>query len=235
MVRALRSACCIAMILAGVAFAAPRSSAQTKAPAKKAASPPAKTTAVRTEPAAVECPAPLGAGVTTQRAFCDILAGRDATHGVIIKLPPHQGEATVRFALHNRHTYSEEQTRAGRAYAQYTATVFVATLKGEVLTRVGVQSTFRAESDLFDRIGGGAGATGLKAVAPVGMEEVRVTVPKEVTEVSLVGEKLTVERLGGRDVFTSAGRPVAIVSSPEVEYKPVPPKPARKPTTKRKR
>ena len=48
------------------------------------------------------------------------LAGRDPAEGVLITIPPHRDEATVlTFNLHNRHTYSEQDVKAGRAYSRY--------------------------------------------------------------------------------------------------------------------
>ena len=46
-----------------------------------------------------------------------------------------------------------------------------------------VRSEFRTEKDLVERIGGGAGPGGVKAVAPTGAEPVVLTVPEDVTEV----------------------------------------------------
>ena len=57
------------------------------------------------------CPTPLGAGVKTKLAFCDVMSGRDPAAGVLITLPPHRGPVTLTFDLHNRHTYSEEQVQ----------------------------------------------------------------------------------------------------------------------------
>src|SRR5207244_9143395 len=112
------------------------------------------------------CPTPLGVGLTSKQPYCDVLAGRDPAAGIIIRLPPHKGPVTLTFDLHNRHTYSEEQTRANRAYARYTATTGVLTSDNTLVSRAVVQSEFRKASDLIDRIGGGAGPGGVKDVAP---------------------------------------------------------------------
>jgi hypothetical protein len=212
--------------------------AQTaKRPAPKSSS--KKTTpaapATKTEPAVVTCPAQLGEGVRTKRAFCDVLTGRNTAEGVRIAIPPHKGAAVLTFDLHNRHTYSEEQTRAGKAFAEYTSTIGVLLPDGTLITRAAVKSAFRTPADLVDRVGGGAGPGGVKAVAPVGSEPIRVEVAAEVKEVVLLGERLVIERADGRDSFTSAGRPVAIVSSVQVEYRPAAAKPAAKaPASKKK-
>jgi hypothetical protein len=41
--------------------------------------------------------------------------------------------------------------------------------------------------------------------------------------VSLLGEKLTVERVDGSATYTQAGRPIAVISNVALEYKPGPP------------
>ena len=56
------------------------------------------------------------------------------------------------------------------AFRQYTATVGVLTMDNTLIDRAIIQSDFRAASDLFDRIEGGAGPGGVKAVAPAGDE-----------------------------------------------------------------
>ncbi len=172
------------------------------------------------EPAQVACPSLLGRGLETGRRFCDVLTGRDPAGGIVITIPRHRGEATLTFDLSNRHTYSEDQVRAGRAFARYTATIGVLTSDSTLLSRGVVQSEFRVVDDLVDRVDGGAGPGGVKAVAPVGLERISVTVPANVTEVSILGEVLEVIRIDGQDVFRSPGRPIAIVSNIEVDYRP---------------
>src|SRR4051812_36731721 len=140
-----------------------------KPPAKPAAPGPAKTTTPETK-----CPSLLGMGVKTIRSFCDVPAGRDPAQGVVVSLPPHTGPATLSFDLHARHTYSEAQTRGGRGYSRYRAIIGILTMKGELISRGVVEAEFRSANDLFDRIGGGAGPGGLKAVAPAGQEKLFV-------------------------------------------------------------
>ena len=48
------------------------------------------------------------------------------------------------------------------------------------------------------------------------------------TQVSILGEKLSVVRPDGTDSFTSAGRPVATISNVMIEYRPAPVRPAPK-------
>lgn len=178
-----------------------------------------KPPAMKTEPAKVQCRESLGAGVRTKASYCFVLAGRDPAEGVVITIPSHSGPATLLFDLHNRHTYSEEDVKAGRGFASYTAVIGVLTMKGELLGRGAVTSEFRTAKDLHERIGGGAGPGGVKAVAPIGAETVMTTIPAGVTQVSLLGEILDSLTAIGRE-SASPGRPVAIVSNVRVEYRP---------------
>jgi hypothetical protein len=173
----------------------------------------------KTEPAKVQCRESLGSGVRTQASYCFVLAGRDPAEGVLVTIPSHTGPARLTFDLHNRHTYSEEDVKSGRGFAAYTAVIGVLTMKGDLLGRGAVRSEFRKAADLFERIGGGAGPGGVKAVAPIGNETVVVEIPAGVTQVSLLGEMLEALTAIGRE-SASPGRPVAIVSNVRVEYRP---------------
>jgi hypothetical protein len=197
--------------------------AQVRRPTAK----PTAGSALRTEPADISCNATLGTGVRTGRTFCDVLSGREASGGIIVQLPKHTGPATLYFDLHNRHTYSAEQEKAGRAYTRYTATIGVLTLENTLLTRAVIQSEFRKEADLFDRITA-SGTAGMKAVAPTGVESIAIDIPADIDRVSILGEKLATSRLDGDALYTAPGRPVAVISQVVVEYKPAPP-PPRKP------
>lgn len=208
-------------LVLGLALSPALVGAQTARPSTRKPVAPARR--VTTAPADVTCPSPLGAGVKSKRAFCDVLTGRDPAQGVIIKLPPHRGLLTLTFDLHNRHTYSEEEVRAKKGFAAYTATIGVLTLDNTLLTRSVVAGEFRRAEDLFDRIGGGAGPGGVKAVAPVGSEPISVDIPADVAEVSLLGEKLSIVRGDGIPAnYSAPGRPIAIISNAVVEYTPAP-------------
>ncbi len=205
--------------------------AQTrKTPPKKA---PAKTApAKKPAPAAplariqvdLKCPSELGVGVTTTRRFCDVLTGREPKEGILIGIPPHRGPLTLSFELHNRHTYSAELIRTKQAYRKYTATIGVLSMDNTLVDRAVVQNEFRTEKDLFDRIAGGVGPGGMKAVAPTGDEFITMELPEDIEEqVSILGEKLTVTRPdGGVDNFNAAGRPIATISNVMLEYRPGP-------------
>jgi hypothetical protein len=188
-----------------------------RTPARKPATP----APPKVEPAQLKCPEQLGTGVKTKASYCFVLAGREPEQGVIVTIPPHVGPATLRFSLHNRHTYSDEAIRAGRGYAKYTAVVAVLTTKGELLDRGAVQSEFRSASDLHERISGGAGPGGVKAVAPIGHEEITIAIPAGVNEVSILGEVLDATTAAGRETATP-GRTVAVISNVRVEFRPAP-------------
>jgi hypothetical protein len=185
--------------------------------------------------AAISCPSELGVGIKTKRRFCDVLTGRDPKEGVIVTVPPHRGPVTLSFDLHNRHMYSEELIKAKKAFRQYTATIGVLTMDNTLIDRAVIQSEFRSAADLVDRIGGGAGPAGVKAVAPTGTESVTIELPEDSgEEVSILGEVLRVRRPDGDDNFTAAGRPIATVSNVTLEYRPAPPPraPAKAPAKK---
>jgi hypothetical protein len=199
--------------------------AQTRRP--PAPRKPAAPLPPRKEAPEIVCPTPLGIGVNTKLEFCDVMSERDPTAGVIVKFPEHKGPLTLTFDLHNRHTYSEEQVRVNRAYSRYTASVGVLTMDNTLLTRAVVQNEFRKVTDFVDRVGGGAGPAGIKAVGPTGTESISVVIPESEPQVSILGEKVTVERLDGTATYSSPGRPVAIISNVMIEYRPAPPpKPA---------
>ncbi|MDO8834572.1 MAG: hypothetical protein Q7V01_03205, partial [Vicinamibacterales bacterium] len=139
-----------------------------------------------------------------------------------MKLPPHKGPAVLVFDLHNRQVFSEDLIKARRSYALTTATIGVLTMDNTLVERAVVQNEFRTAADLFDRIGGGAGPGGLKAVAPSGLESIRITIPEGVDEVCILGEKLQVRRIEGTETFTAPGRPIALISNVMVEYQPAP-------------
>src|SRR5204863_8110538 len=164
-----------------------------------------------------------GVGVKTKIAFCEINTGRDPAAGVIIKLPPHRGPLTLSFNLHNRHLYTEEQVKAKRGFARYTATIGVLTMDNTLIGRAVVESEFRTAADLVDRVGGGAGPGGAKAVAPTGTESIVIPIPEGEEQVTLLGEKLMVDRIDGSASYTQAGRPIAVVSNFALEYRPGPP------------
>jgi hypothetical protein len=214
----VRRVIALVLVMAPLATA----SGQTRKPPRKpvALPPPAPLTKVVPD---IACPTPLGIGITTKLAFCDVMTGRDPSAGVLITIPPHKGPVTLTFDLHNRHMYSDEQMKAHRADARYTATVGVLTMDNTLISRAVVQNEFRKATDLVDRIGGGAGPGGVKAVAPTGVEPISITIPESEDQVSILGEKLTYERIDGSATYTSPGRPVAIISNVMVEYRPAPP------------
>jgi len=180
--------------------------------------------ALRTEPATLMCPSVLGQGDATGRTFCDVQIGRDPAAGVLIPLPPHRGDLVLSFDLHNRHLYSEDQIQAGRGFRRYTATIGVLTSDNTLISRAIVQSEFRTAMDLFDRVLGGSGPGGLKAVAPTGFEPIAITIGGPFAgeqSVSLLGEHLRESGPDGTSqLWTVEGRPIAVVSRVTLQYRP---------------
>lgn len=215
--RRLATLLVVVAVAAAVPVAAQRGRGTTQKPTAK---PKPKPTPVQVAPV-VSCPEQLGTGARTHASFCFVLAGRDPAKGVLIAIPPHT-DATLSFDLHNRHSYSEEEVKAGRGFAKYTAVIGVLTMTGELLGRGAVEMEFRSSRDLYDRITGGAGPGGVKAVAPLGREQVSITIPPNVDQVSLLGEVLEATTSAGREV-AAPGRPVAIVSNVQLTYIPGPP------------
>ena len=206
------------IVLLAALLAAPVAFAQ----ARRGATPP--STAMLTEPAKVNCPQVLGQGVQTTRSFCDVAITRDPAEGVIIQLPSHTGAVTLTFDLHNRHTYSEELAKTSRGYRRYTAMIGLLASDNTPLGRAVVHSEFRTAKDLFDRISGGTGPGGVKAVAPTGVEPVTIVIPADepTDSISIVGLRLTESRIDGSDPFVTSGRPIAIVSNVMLQYRPAP-------------
>jgi hypothetical protein len=217
----------------GVQALSAQAAQTTKPPATKKPAPraPARRSTAKplplvTEPALFECPMSLGQGARDDVAYCDVSIGREPSAGIVINFPPHQGPVTLSFDLHNRHTYSEEQIKNNRAYHRYTASIGVLALDNTLLSRFFVQNEFRTAADLVDRIRGGSGPGGLKAVAPTGSEHIVIEVEEAEMGVSILGEKLGVVRVDGTDNFSAPGRPIAVISNVMLEYRPSPAKPA---------
>jgi len=217
----------LTLALAAAVVAAPASAQSRRRPAAKKPTRPAAAPALKTSTPEVKCPSLIGMGVKTIRSFCDVPAGTDPQQGIVVTIPPHSGTATLSFDLHARHTYSEELTKSGKGYSRYRAIIGVLTMKSDLLTRAAVEAEFRTAADLFDRIGGGAGPGGVKAVAPVGREQVLVTIPADVDQVSVLGETLDAITPAGHETVVLPGRPVAVISNVLVEYRPAPPKKKR--------
>jgi hypothetical protein len=218
----------VAALFMAALVIAPASAQHKKAPAKKKAPAPASP-ATKTATPETRCPSLIGMGVKTVRSFCDVPAGRDPEQGIVLTLPPHAGTGTLTFDLHARHLYSEDEMKGGKAYSRYRVVIGALTMKGDLLGRGAVEAEFRTAADLFDRIGGGTGPGGLKAVAPAGRAQVIIDVPADVNQVSLLGETLDAVTPAGHETTVMPGRPVAVVRILLFEYRAAPPPKTRKP------
>ena len=212
----------VTFVLAVLLAATPSVAQKRKAPVAKKAPVAATKITTKTITPDVTCPSLIGMGVQTVRSFCDVPAGRDPQQGIVITLPPHAGSGTLTFDLHARHLYSEDEIKSGKAYARYRVVVGALAMNGTLLARGAIEAEFRTAADLFDRIGGGTGPGGLKAVAPAGREQVIVEVPANVNQVSLLGETLDAITPAGHETAVMPGRPVAVVSNILFEFKPGP-------------
>ena len=218
------------IVILGIAASAEAQARRTPQRRAPAPAPPMP----KTEPAMIACPEVLGQGVQTRRTFCDVLIGRDPASGILITLPPHGGPVTLTFDLHNRATYSDEEVKAHRAFRRFTATIGVLLLDNTLVSRAIVQNEYRGPGDLVDRITGGSGPGGVKAVAPSGTESVTMLIPEEADRVSVLGEKLTVLGPDGPATFTVSGRPMALISNVMVQYFPPKPAPVRRAPARRR-
>lgn len=163
-----------------------------------------------------QCPSDLGRGVKSKRAFCDIAASTDPGKGASMRIPPHSGASKLRFDLHNRFAVTGKTLPFARA----SALIGILNANGgAVIDRAAVVSELRAELDLFDRIVG-TGPGGTKTIAPGRPEAVTVTIPASVSAISIVGIRVGLTTKAGSEVFSSPGRPVAIVSNLRLEYTP---------------
>lgn len=171
----------------------------------------------------MQCPAILGNGVRTNKLFCEIPIGTGPRDGLRLSIPPHAGPATLHFVLHNRHALTADAGKdaaPGAGFAKYTATVRLVGPAGQVLGHAVVQSEVRTAADAVERIAGAGAPGAVKPVAPVGSEPIVLQIPADVTEVSVIGEKLSIERLGAA-TQGPPGQPIAIVSDVTVEYRPI--------------
>lgn len=165
------------------------------------------------------CAADLGPGVgNPKRHFCDVVITTSPERSIMVPIPPHTGTATLMFDLHNRFTVTGSPIEPGVAYVRHSAIVALVAPDGDVIARAGVRREFRTIQDLFDRIAGGAGAGGVKLVAPGQPQAVRAVIPTGVASVGIVGERVEVMNRAGQVVHDSPDRPVALVSNVRVEY-----------------
>lgn len=164
------------------------------------------------------CSADLGVGLKSRRKFCDLVISSELKDGVRMTIPPHSGETTLMFDLHNRYTPPAAGAGAAAMYAKHTAIVAVLDQSGKELSKAAVSRELRAEVDIFDRVAGGVGPGGAIAVVPGRAEAIVLTLPEPVTSIAVVGVSLEITSLSERGTFITAGRPVAIGSNFRIEY-----------------
>jgi hypothetical protein len=165
------------------------------------------------------CASDQGAGVKTNRRFCDVIVASTARDSVSVPIPAHTGPATLLFDLHNRFTVPPAGVGPAQSFARHTAVVAVIRLTGEIIDRAAVNREYRTPADLFDRISGGRGNPP-KAVAPGQAQAVRVTIPAGITAVGIVGLRLEEWTVTGQGASVAPGRPIAMLSNLRIEYRP---------------
>jgi len=168
-----------------------------------------------------KCPASLGTGVKSSRLFCDVLVTDKAAEGVVMTIPKHRGASTLHFDLHNRFTVTPDAVQPVQAFARNAAVVAVLGPKNDIIGRGATMSEFRTSADLFDRIGGGGGPGGVKAVAPGMPTSIDVTIAAAVSSISIVGVRVEVTNRLGTQTYDTPGRPVAIISNMRIDYVPL--------------
>jgi hypothetical protein len=168
-----------------------------------------------------KCPANLGTGIKSSRVFCDVLVADKAADGIVMTIPRHRGTSTLHFDLHNRFTVTPDAVQPVQAFARNAAVVAVLNPKNEIIGRGATMTEFRGAGDLFDRIAGGAGPGGVKAVAPGVPTPIDVTIAATLSSVSIVGVRVEVTNRLGAQTFDTPGRPVAIVSNLRIYYVPL--------------
>ena len=149
------------------------------APARKAPVPSPDLAPLTRVPATMVCPSELGVGVKTKRRYCDVLSGRVAQEGrawLTNPAAPTQDRPPCPSSSTTATRIPPTSKKKKQAYRHYTATIGVLTMDNTLVQPCRDRSEFRAERDLFDRIGGGAGPGGVKAVAPTGSELVQFTI-----------------------------------------------------------
>lgn len=167
---------------------------------------------------AFSCAADLGVGLKSRRKFCDIVISVQPKNGATMAIPPHTGETTLMFDLHNRYSPPAPGAPAAQVYAKHTAVVAVLDQAGKVLSKAAVSRELRTDVDIFDRVAGGIGPGGAIAVAPGRPEAIVLKLPESVSAIAVVGVSLEVLSLSEQGTFTTEGRPVAIGSNFRIEY-----------------
>ena len=165
------------------------------------------------------CASNLGAGVKTNRQFCDVIIASSAGESFSMTIPARTGAATLMFDLHNRFAVPAANIDPVQAFTSHVAVVAVIKSTGEFIERTAVSREYRTVADLFDRIGGPVRGSAPKNIAPGQPQPVRVTIPAGITGIGIVGTRIEEWRAAGRFTYDNP-RPIAIVSNWRIEYTP---------------
>ena len=81
------------------------------------------------------CASDLGAGVKSNRSFCDVIVATRPEKSVAMTIPTHTGTATLMFDLHNRFSASATTTDPAQAFQRHSVIVAVIKPTGDVIDR----------------------------------------------------------------------------------------------------
>ena len=199
------------MLVAIVAASAAVDAAQRRGSAPPGAKAPKVATAAT-------CASELGAGVASQRQFCDIVITVKPGESVTVPIPAHTGAPTLKFDLHNRFTIPGPSVSAAEAFARQSAMVAVTGADGVIIDRAVVTREFRTAQDLFDQLTGGSRPGGVKGIGPGQPVPVTIELPAGTAIAGIVGVRLEQFTLGVAEIYDAPGRAIAIASNIRVEY-----------------
>jgi hypothetical protein len=139
---------------------------------------------------------------------------------IMATLAPHRSPVRLQFDLHNRFAVPPIPREPAQAFARHSAVVAVVGPKAEI-GRAVVVGEYRTPTDLFDRLAGGAGPGGVKAVAPGSPTAVEMTIPAGINSVGIVGVRIEMTTRLGTQIFDTPGRPIAMLSNLRIDTSPV--------------
>lgn len=170
--------------------------------------------------AAATCAADLGLGAASKRRFCDVVIAATASDSVVVTVPAHAGRATLMFDLHNRFTLPAATASPAEAFARHSAQIAVTGADAAIIHRAVVTREFRSLQDLFDRIGEGGRAGGVKGVGPGEPVPVTMELPAGIGSAGIIGVRLEEFTFGTTEAYDAPGRAIAIVSNLRLQYTP---------------
>jgi len=180
----------------------------------RGATTPAKPMAVERRAA---CASPLGEGVKSKRAFCDVIISPTGAGSVSLEIPPHTGQSILYFDLHPRFEVSQPDGNPMALFQRHRPVVAVVGPTGDVIDRAATEGEYRSVTDLIDRLPGQKPGE-YKVVGPGAPTTVKVFIPASVSSVGIVGLRVEIANRFQQQSYPEPNRPVAIVSNWRIEY-----------------